>query len=60
MNVLEFSLSVPDQLVRDLHHPVGAALGMRRDKHVLFSGHIIAKRILFLEGFLLARAHAPE
>src|SRR6185503_15984350 len=60
MNVLELALSVPNQLVSDLHHPVGAALGERRYKHVLLAGDITAKRILLLERLTLPDTPTPK
>src|ERR1035438_6774524 len=35
-----------NELPDDLHHPVGAALGVRHDKDVLLARYVIAKRIL--------------
>ena len=52
--MFEFARSVPNQLVGDLHNPIGAALGVCRHEHVLLAGKVIAKGILLLERFPLA------
>ena len=56
----EFARAVPDELVGDLHHPIGAALGIRRHEHVLLAGNVIAKGILSLERFPLAGVRAAK
>lgn len=43
------SLAVEDELVRDLHHPVGAALDVRRDEDIVRAGGVTRERVSGLQ-----------
>jgi hypothetical protein len=51
---------VVQELMCDLHHPVGAAFDVRRDKHIVPGWHVVAKGIVFAKLFELPRVEGTE
>jgi hypothetical protein len=54
VQVIEFSFPVIDELMGDLHHPVGAALRVGGDEYVLLARNIVAERILLYQALFAA------
>ncbi len=60
VNVLVVALAVKQELMRELHHPVGAALDVGHDEHVVFGRLIALERILGAQFLALPVAHRRE
>ena len=57
VNVIELRGPVKDDLMGDLHHPIGAALGVGGDEDVVPGWNIVAERIMLRQPAIPAGGH---